>query len=199
MKRGYSLRSVLLACLVAVGASSCSCSGESRPEREQARIGVHGSPGSRAASLPRKDMPRLPLRHGGTDLLTTIDARYREAVPAAALEFLETPHVVGPATHGQPSGTRRAERLAHVLEAAEHELGLDRETVADVSSIMSRFDVYRHALRQSERRGATGRDQAQASLAVLLRERNFMLRDYLGRERARRLFQLERAERGRQM
>ncbi len=94
-----------------------------------------------------------------------------------------------------PAGTRRAERLSRLLDAAEAELSLDRQTRAGVSLIISRFDAHRHALRQSERRGALTRVDAQSSLGVLLRERNFMLRDYLGRERARRIFQLERAQR----
>ena len=148
-----------------------------------------------APALPHRATPRPPVRGTGRAIAGDVDARYRAAVPAPVLALIDAPHATGPARHGQAPGARRAERLARLLATATAELGLDDETRGAVEEILARFDTYRHALRQSERRGAIGLAESEERLGVLVRERNFLLRDYLGRERARRIFALERAQR----
>lgn len=197
MQRRVSIGLVLFGVLVLVGSPSCSCSSETR--QHQAQTNNAPPQARRVPLLPSKNVPRPALPRGGNQLRGSIDERFGGSVPAPALELLDAPHAVGPASHGKPAGARRAERLARLLEEVQDELALDHETLEAVSLILSRFDVHRHALRQSERRGTITRDDAQASLSVLVRERNFMLRDYLGRERARRIFQLERAQRAKTM
>src|SRR5688500_9037054 len=121
-----STLAIAIGVLVAVFLSVIASPG--RPPRRG--IEPEGTTVAPAPRLPHKRAARPPIRGVGAAIASDVDARYRGVVPVAAIASLDAPHAAGPARHGRPAGSRRAERLARLVEAASEELGLDPETRA---------------------------------------------------------------------